>query len=263
MDLALEGKVAIVAASSKGIGKAIALALAREGTKLAICARGEEALKGTADEIIGKTGVEVLAIKADVTVEEDVQRLVRSAAEKFGRIDILVSNSGGPPTGVFEDIPQETWENAVDLNLMSTIYLCRAVIPYMKKQKWGRIINMTSVSVKQPIDGLILSNAVRAGVVGLSKSLSNEMAKDNILINVVGPGYTLTERVRELAKSKAMKEGISEEEVYEAWEERIPLGRLARSDEIANLVVFLASEKASYITGTTIQVDGGLVKSLL
>ncbi|MFX0096813.1 MAG: SDR family oxidoreductase [Candidatus Hodarchaeota archaeon] len=263
MDLGLEGKVAIVAASSKGIGKAIALALAREGTKLAICARGEEALRATADEIIGKTGVEVLAIKADVTVEEDVQELVRSAAKKFGRIDILVSNSGGPPTGVFEDIPQETWEKAVDLNLMSTIYLCRAVIPYMKKQKWGRIINMTSVSVKQPINGLILSNAVRAGVVGLSKSLSNETAKDNILINVVGPGYTLTERVRELARSKAAKEGISEEEVYEAWEGRIPLGRLAQSEEIANLVVFLASEKASYITGTTIQVDGGLVKSLL
>ena len=263
MDLGLEGKVAIVAASSKGIGKAIALAFALEGTKLAICARGEEALRATADEIIGKTGVEVLAIKADVTVEEDVQRLVRSAAEKFGRIDILVSNSGGPPTGVFEDIPQETWEKAVDLNLMSTIYLCRAVIPYMKKQKWGRIINMTSVSVKQPINGLILSNAVRAGVVGLSKSLSNEMAKDNILINVVGPGYTLTERLRELANSRAIEEGISEEEVYKAWEERIPLGRLAQSEEIANLVVFLASEKASYITGTTIQVDGGLVKSLL
>ncbi|MFX1486521.1 MAG: SDR family oxidoreductase [Promethearchaeota archaeon] len=263
MDLGLDGKVAVVAASSKGIGKAIALALAREGAKLAICARGEEALKATADEIREKTGVEILAVRVDVTVEEDVQRLVRSVAEKFGRIDILVSNSGGPPTGIFEDIPQETWERAVDLNLMSTIYLCRAVIPYMKKQKWGRIINMTSVSVKQPIDGLILSNAVRAGVVGLSKSLSNEMAKDNILINVVGPGYTLTERVRELARSKAIEDGVSEEEVYEAWEQKIPLGRLAQPEEIANLVVFLSSEKASYVTGTTIQVDGGLVKSLL
>lgn len=261
MDLGLKDRVALVTASSKGLGRAVATGLAREGAKVAICARGKEQLLKTAEEIASTTGSSVLPVQTDVTKYLEVESLVKQVVEEFGGIDILVCNAGGPPQAVFLELSVEEWRKGIELNLMSTIYLVREVVPHMRKRKWGRIINMTSVAVKQPIDGLILSNVARTGVVALSKTLSNELAKDNILVNTVCPGYTLTKRVEELAKTRSMKEGISSEDVVKVWEGMIPMGRLGKPEEFADLVVFLASDRASYITGVTIQVDGGYVKS--
>jgi 3-oxoacyl-[acyl-carrier protein] reductase len=262
MDLGLKDKVAMVAASSQGLGKAVALGLAQEGAKLTICARGQEKLNQTAAEIRDRTGAEVLAVGIDVTVEADVQRLVEETLAQYGRVDILVCNAGGPPSGVFDDFSPEQWRQAIELNLMSTVNLCRAVVPLMREQRWGRIINITSVSAKQPIDGLILSNMSRAGVLGFSKSLANELARDNITVNCVCPGYTRTERVQELADKMAQRESSTVEAVFQRWEVSVPMRRMGEPPEFAALVVFLASERASYITGTAIQVDGGYIKGL-
>lgn len=262
MDLGIRGKVAIVAASGKGLGKAAAFGFAREGSNPVMCDIDKESLFEAAEEIKGATGVQPLAVVADVTVESDVKALIENAIERYGRIDILVTNAGGPPPASFVDIRIEQWRKGIELNLMSTIYLCREVIPYMRKNKWGRIINITSVAVKQPIAGLILSNTSRSGVIGLSKSLSNELARDNILVNCVCPGYTLTKRVEDLAAGQAAKLGIKVEEVIRDYEKDIPMGRLGRPEELANLILFLASERASYITGTAIQCDGGYVKGI-
>ncbi|MFQ6126001.1 MAG: SDR family oxidoreductase [Candidatus Heimdallarchaeota archaeon] len=261
MDLGLSGKIAICAASSKGIGKAIAVNLAKEGAYVTICARGEEALHKTKEEI-RTFGGKVLAVKADVTDYDQVQNLVKETIKTFGNPQILVNNAGGPPQATFQEVDIATWREAVDLNLMSTIYLSREVVPYMIKARWGRIINMTSVSVKQPIDNLLLSNTVRSGVIGLTKSLSNELGPYNITVNSVAPGYTLTKRLRDIAQKLAEETNRSLEDQLKEMAKDVPLGRVGQPEEIANLVVFLASEKASYITGTTIQVDGGLVKSL-
>jgi len=263
MELGLKDKVAIVAAASKGLGKAVALGLAFEGAKVSICARHADDLQRAAEDIRTASGAEVLAVQADVTRPEDIQRFVAETITHFGRVDILVNNAGGPPTATFMEIPDETWLAGVNLNLMSTIRLTREVVPHMQKQKWGRIINITSIAVKQPLEGLIISNAVRAGILGLAKSLANELGKDNILVNNVCPGYTLTQRLDELLESTARQEGLPKEEIVRSLERKIPLGRLGRPEELANLVVFLASERASYITGTTIQVDGGAVKGIL
>ncbi len=263
MDLGIKGKVAIVAASSKGLGKAVAMGLAEEGVKVTICARGEETLKEAAREIESRTGAEILAICADVTQLKDIKNLVSETVKKHGNVDILVNNAGGPPLGIFPNFSEEDWKKAVELNLMSTINLTREAIPYMQRQKWGRIINITSVAVKQPIEGLILSNTVRAGVVGLAKTLSNELAADNITVNNICPGRILTDRIRSLAQGRAKQQGKSPEEIMISWENDIPMRRLGKPEELANLVVFLASERAAYITGTTVQVDGGVVKSLL
>jgi len=262
MDLGLKDRVAIVTASSKGLGKAVASGLAFEGARVVICARGEERLVKTAEEIGALAGSSVLPIPTDVTKYAEVKSLVERVVEMFGRVDILICNAGGPPQASFLELSTEDWYRAIELNLMSTIYLAREVIPHMKRQRWGRIVNMTSVAVKQPIDGLILSNVARTGVVALSKTLSNELARDNILVNTVCPGYTLTERVEELARRRAARDGISPEDVFRMWEGMIPMGRLGRAEEFANLVVFLASERASYITGVAIQIDGGYVKSI-
>lgn len=242
MDLGLTGRVAIVAAASKGLGKAVAIGLAREGAKLAICARGVEDLEKTASQI----PTECLALPLDVRNEDEVRTFVQAVHERFGRIDICVTNAGGPPARTFEQASIEEWRAAVDLNLLSTIYFARAVLPFMKAQRWGRLLTITSVSVKQPIDGLILSNSVRSAVTGLVKSLSNEYAPFNVLVNNVCPGYTATERLKSLGAKP---------------EHLIPLGRVAEPKEFANIVVFLASERASYITGSSIYVDGGLIKS--
>lgn len=262
MDLGLNQKVALVAASSKGLGKAVALSLAKEGADLIICARNQENLEVVSKEVVS-FGRNVLAIPGDLTNYSQVKEIVSSGVERFGKIDVLVTNCGGPPSGNFLDFTIDDWEYAINLNLMSTIYLCKEVIPFMVKQNWGRIVMITSVSVKQPIPGLILSNVARAGVAGLAKSLSNEFGRNNILVNVVCPGYTLTKRITDLAETLSVKRKISIEKIKEEWENQNALNRMATPEEFANVVSFLVSERASHLTGTTIQVDGGYVKSLL
>ncbi len=262
MDMGLKDRVAIVAASSQGLGRAVAEGLAREGAKLAICARTESTLNATAEAIRNETGAEVLARPVDVTHYDQVRAFVAETAKRFGRIDVCVTNAGGPPAKPFADTTVEDWQAGVDLNLMSTLYLVREVLPIMQKQRWGRIITITSASVKQPLDNLVLSNSVRSAVTGLMKSLSNEYGKDNILVNNVCPGLTLTSRLDQLSAKAAEAEGIEPQQVQTQWGKRTPLGRIGRPEEFANAVVFLASERASYITGVSIAVDGGLVKGI-
>ena len=263
MDLGLQNKAALVAAASKGLGRAVAEELAREGARVAICSRNQTLIEQVAGEIAGATGSEVFGLRADVSRTEDVEKLVSAVAGRFGTIDILVTNAGGPPPGTFDTLENSAWTDAFHLNLLSVVDLCRAAIPYMKANRWGRIINVTSISVKQPVDGLLLSNSLRAGVVGLAKTLSKELGPDNILVNNVCPGFTMTDRVDQLANATAERTGVSREDVFRDWESTIPLGRIASTAEFAALVAFLASERASYITGTTIPIDGGAVQGLL
>lgn len=263
MNLGLTDKVAVVGASSKGLGRAIALGLAQEGAKVTICARDSTALAATADDIRNQTGTEVLAVPTDVSQPEQVENLINTAISHFGGIDILVNNAGGPRAGRFDDLAAQDYQDAVHLNLMSTINLCRAAVPSMRERGGGRIINLTSVSVKQPVDNLMLSNMARTGVIGFAKTLATELAPDKILVNNVCPGIIFTDRIQQLATVRAEEAGITFDEALEKMTADIPLGRIGDPNEFANLVVFLASERASYITGTTIQVDGGMVKSLL
>jgi 3-oxoacyl-[acyl-carrier protein] reductase len=262
MDLGLKDRVAIVAASSQGLGKAVALGLAREGALLALCARTESTLNAAADEIRRETGAAVMARALDVTNHEQVRRFVAETVEEYGRLDICVANAGGPPSKTFAETTVEDWQAAANLNLMSTVYFARETLPVMQQRRWGRFIAITSVTVKQPVEGLILSNAVRAGVSGLVKTLSNEYGPYNVLVNNVCPGYTATARLMELARTLARKQGVDPREIENRWARQAPLGRVGRPEEFANLVVFLASERASYITGVSIAVDGGLVKGL-
>jgi len=262
MDLELTGKVALVAAATRGLGRAAAEALAREGASVYLCGRTPRAME-VAEEIARSTGSEVDGCVADVSTPMGRDILFRKASDRFGKIDILVTNAGGPPAGVFEDFDDSFWYEAFDLNFMSVVGLVRWVIPGMKERGWGRIVTITSIAVKQPIEGLILSNAVRTGVVGLVKSLSKELAPYGITVNNVCPGYTATERLVELAKSISEKEGIPESEVEDRWCQQIPLGRLGRPEELAALIAFLASERGSYITGASIPVDGGFFAGLM
>ena len=262
MDLGLKDRVAIIAASSQGLGKAVAMGLAKEGAKLAICARAKATLSATAREIRRATGVEVLAQPVDVRDCDQVRGFVGKTVRRFGRVDICVTNAGGPPAKLFSDTTVEDWRSAVNLNLMSTLYFAHEVLPLMQKQNWGRFITITSVAVKQPVDGLILSNAVRSAVSGLVKTLANEYGKDNILVNNVCPGYTQTARLDELAAKLAAGEGVAPDKIRERWAAQVPLRRLGQPEEFANLVVFLTSERASYIAGVSIAVDGGLVKGI-
>ncbi len=263
MQLGLEKRVALVGGASKGLGKAIALRLAQEGAQVAICARHEDTLLQAADEIQRRTKSRVLAVTADLAQKEDIDRLVEAVQSAFSRIDILVTNAGGPPPLYFSEISDRQWEEYVQLSLMSVIRLIRKVLPGMKERRWGRILNLTSVSVKQPVDNLILSNTARLSVVGLAKTLSNQIARYNITVNNVAPGYVLTERVQRLFEAKAQKEGISVEAVQHKLTQNIPMGRLGTPEEIADVFAFLASENAGYLTGVTLQVDGGYVKSSL
>lgn len=263
MDMGIEGKVAIVAASSKGLGKAVAMGLASEGAKVTICSRNEKELNQTAVEIRSETGSEVVAIPCDVSNKDEIENLVSETVNKYSTVDILVNNAGGPPVGTFEEHSLEAWQKAVELNLYSTITFSKLVIPYMKKKGWGRIVNMTSYSVKQPVEGLILSNSVRAGVTGLTKSMSNELGQYGILVNNVCPGRIHTDRITQLAEEKAKRSGITLDQALESMNDGVPLGRVGKPEEFADLVVFLASERASYITGDSILIDGGLSRGLM
>lgn len=263
MDLGLKDKVAVVAGASQGLGHAVAEALATEGARVALCARTATTLEATAEEIRRATGAEVVPVPADVTRPAEVERFVNTAVERWGTVHIAVANAGGPPAKPFAALTLEDWKNAVELNLMSSVHLARAVLPRMRAQRWGRLVFLTSVAVKQPIDGLLLSNAVRSGVTGLAKTLANECAADNVLVNTVCPGYTRTEHLEELIATLSQQRGTSREQVVAGWTAAIPLARLAEPREIGAVVAFLASEQASYVTGSSLAVDGGYVKSLL
>jgi 3-oxoacyl-[acyl-carrier protein] reductase len=263
MDLGLKGRVAIVAASSRGLGKACALELAREGATVVICARHADQLAATADGISAATGAKVLWFAVDLTDPVQIHHLVDETLRRYGRLDVLVTNNGGPPAGYFNDFDDEVWLAAHQLTLMSAMRLIRAVLPAMRLQQWGRIVNITSVSVKQPLDNLLLSNVYRAGVVGLAKTLSAQVAADGVTVNNVAPSYTRTDRVVELAQARAADQDKTIEEVLAEITADHPAGRMGEPEELAALVAFLASERAAYITGTTIQIDGGYVRSIL
>lgn len=261
MDLGLRGKVALVPASSQGLGKAVALAFAREGARVAVCSRRLDAVEATAEEA-RRLGAEVLALAADLTRAEDIATLVQRTVEHFGGIDILVTNAGGPPAGRFDDFDDAAWQAGYELTLLSAIRLIRAALPSMRQRGGGVIITMTSSSIKQPIPNLILSNVFRAGVAALAKTLAEELAPDNIRVNNVVPGRIATERVAQLDQANAARLGVDVETVRQSMLAQIPLHRYGEPEEFADAVVFLASERASYITGATLQVDGGMIRSL-
>jgi len=263
MELQLCGRVALVSAASKGLGKAAAWALAREGADLAIAARGRETLEAAAEEIRADTGRQVLAISADVSHAAEVDNLLAQVLGRYGRVDILVNNAGGPRPGVFTDMADADWLAAVELNLLSAVRLIQGVLPGMRARRWGRIVNITSIAVKQPIPDLILSNTVRSGVVAMAKTLAGQVANEGITVNNVCPGYMLTDRVRSLAAATAQAEAISVDAALARSESAIPMGRMGRPEELAAVIAFLASEPASYVTGATLQVDGGLYQGLL
>jgi 3-oxoacyl-[acyl-carrier protein] reductase len=262
MDTGLKNRVAIVAASSQGIGKATAEAFAAEGCKVALCARNQKALQELEQRIAGQFGTETLSQAFDVTDAAAVHDFVSRVAAQFGKVDICVTNAGGPPAKGFLSASLDEWRKAVDQNFLSTVYFAREVIPHMQKQRWGRIITITSITTKQPVADLVLSNAVRAAVVGLVKSLANEFGKDGILVNNVGPGYTATDRLKDLAKTRSASLGKPEQEIFAGWAVEAPLKRVGQPNEVADAIVWLASERASYITGQTILVDGGAYKGL-
>lgn len=262
MKLGLKDRVAIIAASSQGIGFATALAFAAEGCKVAMCARNQKTLQASAEIIKAEHNAEVFAEAFDVTDAAAVSQFVASVAKAFGGVDICVTNAGGPPAKGFLAATLEDWQSAIDSNFLSTVYFAREVIPHMQRKHWGRIITLTSITTKQPVTDLVLSNAVRAAVVGLVKSLANEFGKDGILVNNVGPGFTATDRLKELATARSSASGKSQQEIFEGWATDAPLKRLGEPREVAETIVWLASERASYITGQTVLVDGGMYKGL-
>lgn len=262
MDFGLKDRVALVAAASRGIGFAAARELAREGARLFLCSRDERRASEAAEQIHKETDANVAGIRADVTNGVETEAFVRLALERAGRVDICVTNAGGPPATVFADTDMDMFRQAFELNALSAIRLAKLVLPGMRAQKWGRIINITSISVKQPVEGLLLSNTVRAGLTGWAKTVSNEVAADGVTVNSVAPGYTLTERQDELAVARGKATGKTKQEMIDSWASQTPMRRMASPEEIAAAIAFLASERASYITGVTLQVDGGWVRGL-
>jgi 3-oxoacyl-[acyl-carrier protein] reductase len=262
MESGLRNRVAIVAASSQGIGRATALAFAAEGAHLALCARNRDALDRVAEEARHRHGVSVYTETFDVADDRRVRQFAEATHRHFGRIDVCVTNAGGPPAKPFLDTAMPEWDEAYQLNLRSIVSFAQAVLPYMQQARWGRIVTITSITVKQPVPELVLSNSIRAGVLGLVRSLATQFGPDNITINNVGPGYTATARIKDLAEVNARTAGISVADYEKRLSQDIPLRRLAQPEEVADAIVWLASERASYITGQTILVDGGAYRGL-
>jgi 3-oxoacyl-[acyl-carrier protein] reductase len=257
MDLGLSGRVALVTGGSRGIGRAIATVLAREGVRVAICARSEKALQATADAL-RKDGAEIYAATADISSQGDIARVIDEVVSRWGGLDILVNNAGGPPPGRFDALDDGNWDSAVELSLMSTVRTIRAALPHLRKSAAGRIINILSTSVREPLDGMILSNSLRAAVAGLAKTMSRELGAARITVNNVCPGHVMTARLREIAAFRAAEGKLDVRGAADA----IPLQRLGQPDEVADLVSFLASARAAYITGATIPIDGGSTVSI-
>lgn len=265
MDLGLRGRVVLVCAASQGLGKAAALGFAREGAHVVICSRQRKALTHTAKEIrnaVSDLPIQVVPVVADLTKPRQITAVVARTMKVFGRIDVLVTNAGGPPVAPFEALDDTRWEDGVALTLMSTVRCIRAVLPHMRKRKWGRIVNITSIAAKQPINDLVISSALRPGILGLSRVLAAEYGKDGILVNSVAPGFMLTGRMQQIGESRAKEKGVTVEEYFRHQARDIPLQRYGDPEELANVIVFLGSERASYLTGATVSVDGGMLKGL-
>ena len=263
MDLGIKGKTAIVCGASKGLGFAIAEGLAAEGVSLAICARQEQRLFEAAEAIEAAFRVSVFAVAADLSLEEDRARFASKTVKRFGGVDILVNNAGGPPPGGFESFGAEDYRRALELNLLPSIDMTKRVVPFMKKNRWGRIVNLTSIAVKQPIPDLILSNTARTALIGFAKTAATELASKGVTINNVCPGTIFTDRIKQLTGVDSIDGRPDPNSVIGRMAAQIPAGRMGRPEELAALVVFLCSERASYITGTTIQVDGGMFTGLM
>jgi len=262
METGLCGKTVLITGASQGMGRATAEAFAAEGARLAMCARNQKTLEAAQAEISSRHKTEVMVEAVDVTDADKLRRFVAAAAEHFGGIDVAVANAGGPPAKNFLSLTPDDWRKAVDVNFLSVVTLAREVIPHMQRKRWGRFITITSTSVRQPIPDLLLSNSVRPAVVGLIKSLAIEFGKDGLTFNNIAPGYTATERLSELSKVRALAAGTSEEQIRERWAQEIPLRRLGEPQEIADAIIWLASDRAAYVTGQTLVVDGGNYRGL-
>ena len=263
MDLGVAGRVAVIGGGSKGLGRACADSLAAEGANLVICSRNAEELEAAASEIRSAAGVDVLAVPADLSRLEDIQRLVQSAVDRYGRLDIVVANSGGPPAGRATDTTEETWSRSIDMALSFFIRIAREATPHMREQKWGRVCNILASTVYQPIDNLVTSGVTRMGAVAYAKSLADEVGRDNVLVNNVAPGFLMTERMRHIFETRSEETGQDIDTVLEAGASRIPVGRFGRPEELGDFVAYLCSDKNTYVTGTTILVDGGVVRSVI
>jgi 3-oxoacyl-[acyl-carrier protein] reductase len=262
MELGLRTRVALVCGSTRGLGRAVATGLSQEGARVAVNGRHQDAVERVALEIEAHTGHTVLPFKADVGDSGQAEQLVSQVQREMGRLDILFCNASGPPAGPFRDQPRDAWQRAIELNLLSTVHLVRAAVPLMRKHQWGRVVCLASVAAKQPLPGLILSSTARAGVLGFAKSLADEVAADGITVNVVCPGFIATERIEELTETRAKREHRGSQEVMREMVADIPMGRMGRVEELSAAAVFLASERASYITGAVLQVDGGFTRSI-